>query len=91
MSSFDESESSSSKDMNTGREKLWSGHLCQNARNFSVILTSEDPITVNVSDQAVESVKSILKAKKFKKSVPALVNLLGHNGNIVYTEIKVNV
>ena len=89
MSSFDESESSCSKEVDGGREKLWSGHLSQHAQNCSVIMTVDDPIMVNVSDQALESVKSVFKDRKFKKSSSSLVNQLGHNGDIVYTEIKV--
>ena len=89
MSSFDESESSDSKDLDTGKEKLWSGHLCQNAKNCSTVLTSSDPIVFNVSDTAIESIKSVLSEERFKKSSSALLNELGHDGDIVYTEIKV--
>ena len=90
MSSFDESESSSSKDLDTGRERLWSGHLCQNAKNCSAVFTSSDHIVFNVSDQVIESVQSVLKEDKLKKSVPSLVNELGLDGDIVYTEIQAN-
>ena len=89
MSSFDESESSCSKEVDGGREQLWSGHLSQHAQNCSVVMTVDDPIMLNVSDQALESVKSVFKHNKFKKSSSTLVNQLGHNGDIVYTEIKV--
>ena len=89
LSSFDESESSGSKDLDTGKEKLWSGHLCQNAKNCSAVLTCSDPIVFNVSDRAIESVKSVLSENGFKKSSSALLNELGHDGDIVYTEIKV--
>ena len=94
MSSFDESESSGSKELDNGKEKgesLWSGHLCQSAKNCSAILTSNDPIVFNVSDSVLESVKSILKEQNFKKNSSSLVNQLGYEGDIVYTEIKVNI
>ena len=89
LSSFDESESSGSKDLDAGKEKLWSGHLCQNAKNCSAVLTSSDPIVFNVSDRAIESIKYVLSENMFKKSCSALWNQLGHDGDIVYTEIKV--
>ena len=89
LSSFDESESSGSKDLDTGKEKLWSGHLCQNAKNCSVVLTSSDPIVFNVSDRVIESINLVFSENKIKKSTAALLNELGHAGDIVYTEIKV--
>ena len=58
-------------------------------RHFLPTLTSSDPIVFNVSDRVIESVKSVLSEKRFKKSSAALLNELGHDGDIVYTEIKV--
>ena len=90
MSSFDDSESSGSKQSrNSKGESFWSGHLCQSANNCSGVFTSNDHIVLNVSDVVLETVESFLTEQNFCKDSSSIKNNLCCDGDIVYTEMKV--
>ena len=83
------SDSESSRQLETVQEQMWPNDLGQNTRAPSVVITALDPITLNISDTGLATIRSVIQHSKFNKTSNLLINNLGVDGNIVYTVNKV--
>ena len=87
-----ESEASLSQELSTQRDRaasLWAGHLAKTSRSLSAVLSVEEPLILNITDTLLSSLHGLVTEDSFKPSEASLVNSLGVEGEIVYTEIKV--
>ena len=70
-------------------ESLWTGHAVQANRSLTAVVTVEQPLVVNVTDGLLKTLHGLFKAKEASAAGSMLINNLGGEGSIVYTEIKV--
>ena len=71
-------------------ESLWSGHVVQANKSLAVVLTVEQPLVVNVTDGLLSSLQDLVEGEELSEAEPELINNLGGEGSVVYTEIKVS-
>ena len=70
-------------------ESLWAGHAVQANRSLAAVLTVEQPIVVNVTDGLLSTLQDLVDGEELSAAGSELINNLGGEGSIVYTEIKV--
>ena len=70
-------------------ESLWAGHAVQANRSLAVVLTIEQPMVVNVTDGLLSTLQDLVDGEELSAAESELINNLGGEGSIVYTEIKV--
>ena len=70
-------------------ESLWAGHAVQANRSLAAVLTIEQPIVANVTDGLLSTLQDLVDGEELSAAESELVNNLGGEGSIVYTEIKV--
>ena len=70
-------------------ESLWAGHAVQANRSLAVVLTIEQPMVVNVTDGLLSTLQDLVDGEELSAAESELINILGGEGSIVYTEIKV--
>ena len=70
-------------------ESLWAGHAVQANRSLAAVLTVEQPIVVNVTDGLLSTLQDLVDGEELSTAGSELINNLGGEGSIVYTEIKV--
>ena len=70
-------------------ESLWAGHAVQANRSLTAVLTVEQPLVVNVTDGLLSSLQALVEGEELATAEAELINNLGGEGSIVYTEIKV--
>ena len=70
-------------------ESLWAGNAVQANRCLTAVLTVEQPLVVNVTDGLLSSLQDLVEGEELATAESELVNNLGGEGSIVYTEIKV--
>ena len=71
-------------------ESLWSGHVVQANKSLAAVLTVEQPLVVNVTDGLLSSLQDLVEGEELSEAEPELINNLGGEGSVVYTEIKVS-
>ena len=70
-------------------ESLWAGHAVQANRSLTAVVTVEQPLVVNVTDGFLKTLHGLVEVKETSAAGSELINNLGGEGSIVYTEIKV--
>ena len=70
-------------------ESLWAGHAVQANRSLTTVFTVEQPLVVNVTDGLLSSLQDLVEGEELATAEAELINNLGGEGSIVYTEIKV--
>ena len=71
-------------------ESLWAGHAVQANRSLTAVVTVEQPLVVNVTDGLLKTLHNLVEAKEASAAGSELINNLGGEGSVVYTEIKVD-
>ena len=79
----------SSHQKGVAAESLWAGHAVQANRSLAAVLTVEQPIVVNVTDGLLSTLQDLVDGEELSAAGSELINNLGGEGSIVYTEIKV--
>ena len=69
-------------------ESLWAGHAVQANRSLTTVLTMEQPLVINVTDGLLSSLQDLVDGEELSAADSELINNLGGEGSIVYTEIK---
>ena len=70
-------------------ESLWAGHAVQANRSLIAVLTCEQHLVVNVTDGLLSTLQDLVDGEELSAADSELINNLGGEGSIVYTEIKV--
>ena len=70
-------------------ESLWAGHAVQANRSLTAVVTVEQPLVVNVTAGLLKTLHGLVEGKETSAARSELINNLGGEGSIVYTEIKV--
>ena len=90
-----ETEASLSQELDSNQkgltaESLWSGHVVQANKSLAAVLTVEQNLVVNVTDGLLNSLQDLVEGEELSEAEPELINNLGGEGSVVYTEIKVS-
>ena len=83
------SEEVSSHQKGLAAESLWAGHAVQANRSLAAVLTVEQSLVVNVTDGLLSTLQDLVDGEELSAADSELINNLGGEGSIVYTEIKV--
>ena len=70
-------------------ESLWAGHAVQANRSLTAVVTVEQPLVVNVTDGLLKTLHGLVEGKETSATGSELINNLGGEGSILYTEINV--